>query len=1054
MNTRRKLFKSVLTLSIGTVLFGGVANNVALGAGNAGNATLLTDRAHDSAFSKLAPSMLDATSGMIDIIVQLSNEPIAPVRSQTMSIQTSFSEQEAESSLSAEQASFKNSLNQMNIPYTVHRTFNQVFNGMALTVDASRIEELASIDSVKKVFKDTVYHLSPVEMTESADVTTKYDQYPLDQIHVPEVWAKGFTGKGIKVGVLDTGVDYDHPDLKSAYKGGYDFVDKDNDPYETTPAWGQSKTDHGTHVSGTILGRAVGKDVTVRGIVYDADLYSYRVLGPGGSGPTSGIIAGIEQAVKDKMDVINLSLGEDPEKDPNGPDAIAVNNAVLAGVTTVIANGNAATNSRYYYTVGQPATAQLPIAVGAASSPTASYIATATATVNTNVYANLPLKVMAWKVGNIDFASIVGSGPQEAVFANLGSEDDFSKVNAAGKIAVVSRGTLNFVDKAINAKKAGAKALVIFNGNALVDDTGKVIDSTKADLRATSFGLIGRDGAINSPQGEQFGNVVPAYDMAGDVGRKIASAALQSGNAPFTLDFGNFKADLSKGDLMASFSSRGPNSDGNFGVRPDLVAPGVSILSSIAAYGKYYAEKGQSYNYDTAYGRKNGTSMATPHVTGLSALLKQAHPEWDPFDIRAALANTAEEIKNENNQLYDIYSQGSGRVNVLKAIETPALLQAVEPITILDPNYLPKDVINYAVNTSFGLMSKNSSGSKQLRVKNVTSNLAVDYTASVEMHPSVTGNITKPVATPDVSKIRVSLSKDKITSTPNGTVPFALQVSVANDAADGVYEGEVKLTSAGQPDLHLPFVIHVGDQPEDTRFGFQQIELSDIRLTPNHPVELNAKLTATDVNYLAVEAYDFDYIDARGKMFGTMVERVSPDNAQGKATYFAPGPLSFNLDGTFIGNKKDDKGKPVFERLAAGKYKIKLVGKTVKAGQNPASVEATYEAWKVLIVAPPFAITGTSLNRTNGITATVQVAPYEYAATSHEGLETVVFQLMKGNTPVGLTALKKDFTQSEEVTALFNVTGSDYTVNVFVVDSLDSSTTNVGNNLADSITLK
>ena len=194
------------------------------------------------------------------------------------------------------------------------------------------------------------------------------------------------------MGVLDTGIDYNHPDLKDAYKGyrakqgedpskidpnsikGWDFVNNDADPMETTyKDWQNSGgypeiydgsayyTSHGTHVAGTIAGdKQNSVDYAVKGVAPDVDLYSYRVLGPYGSGQTSGILAAIDKAVKDDMDVINLSLGASIN-DPLYPTSIAVNNAMLAGVVTVVAAGNSGPGEG---TLG-PSAAALPITVGA-----------------------------------------------------------------------------------------------------------------------------------------------------------------------------------------------------------------------------------------------------------------------------------------------------------------------------------------------------------------------------------------------------------------------------------------------------------------------------------------------------------------------------------------------------------------------------------------------------------------------------------------------------------------------------------------------------------------
>ncbi|WP_412176667.1 S8 family peptidase [Bacillus sp. T3] len=167
------------------------------------------------------------------------------------------------------------------------------------------------------------------------------------------------TGKGVTVGVIDTGIDYSHPDLKSNFKGGHDFVDSDRDPMETKGTNGLG-TIHGTHVAGIIA--ANGK---IKGVAPEAEIIAYRALGPGGSGTTEQVIAAIDQAIKDKVDILNLSLGNSV----NGPDlpiSLALNKAVEHGITAVTSSGNSGPNR---WTVGSPGTAAKAISVGASTPP-------------------------------------------------------------------------------------------------------------------------------------------------------------------------------------------------------------------------------------------------------------------------------------------------------------------------------------------------------------------------------------------------------------------------------------------------------------------------------------------------------------------------------------------------------------------------------------------------------------------------------------------------------------------------------------------------------------
>ena len=143
------------------------------------------------------------------------------------------------------------------------------------------------------------------------------------------------------------------------YKGGRDLVDGDQDPMETR-GQGDQSTIHGTHVAGIIA--ANGK---MKGVAPGAEVIAYRALGPGGTGNTEQVLGAIEAAIEDKVDVLNLSLGNDV----NGPDlpiSIALNKAVESGIVAVTSNGN---SGPAVWTVGSPGTAEKAISVGASTPP-------------------------------------------------------------------------------------------------------------------------------------------------------------------------------------------------------------------------------------------------------------------------------------------------------------------------------------------------------------------------------------------------------------------------------------------------------------------------------------------------------------------------------------------------------------------------------------------------------------------------------------------------------------------------------------------------------------
>ncbi|WP_036687340.1 S8 family serine peptidase [Paenibacillus tyrfis] len=898
---------------------------------------------------------LNTTStNKVNVIVQLSGQPVSVGKYASDLGQQQLSAESIESAVNSEQSSMISLAKSEGIDLKVNYQYNTVLNGMEITLPANQIPELATIPGVKSIHENRTYYALPVEAPQPVDaVTGNYDVAPIKQIGAQDAWAKGLTGKGLKVGVIDSGVDYLHPDLRDAYKGGYNSSFNTSDPYEEPPipkdqhpfGKGFAGTSHGTHVSGTIAGRAknTNTDVVQKGIAYEADLYVYKVLSRNpktgsSSGSSAQVIDGIERAVKDKMDVINLSLGSDEEKDPNAPDSIAINNAVLGGIVAVVASGNAGDKGPYFYSMGSPASSQLAISVGAVTSPSNRYKASVTSSVYEAVY--YPLNVMGWKTGQEDFKAILGTNPIEAVYVGLGQDDDYKGKNVAEKIAFVSRGSLAFVDKIKNAKKWGAKAIVIFNGNITQDANGN-------DIPDLSPNLSGRDGHIDSFIGDDF-EYIPAFDMSGQQGRALAAAVLANPDKPFRLTFGpSYPQTIDKGDTMATFSSRGPLSDDKLSIKPDISAPGVNVLSTYPAYGKMIP----GASYAQAYKRSNGTSMATPHVAGVALLLKQQHPDWTPFDIRAAIANTADGIKDSKETPYDVYSQGAGRINVSQAVYTPAVLQTVDQITILDKNLNPQEVVNYGSSASFGLMAAGSIAKKeQLQLKN-TSDKAVTYKASVKLHPNVTSDPNNPVKTPDVNNIVATLeglaSGNTVAAGAKSTQKFSLSVTPKATAADGVYEGEVLLESPGLPSLHLPFVVHVGTKRPDNGFGLQDVTLSRTVITPSKSTDISVTLTAKDSNYLDLNVYGVD-----DKYVGTMGQILKQD-ASGKPQLLAPGTYTFqNVDGTYINDKVDGNGKPIVQRLKEGTYKLMVRALILDAKGQPkrdAKGELIqYVAWNTL----------------------------------------------------------------------------------------------------------
>jgi serine protease AprX len=213
-----------------------------------------------------------------------------------------------------------------------------IIDGMAVTLPDNKVDELKAMSNVKYVEKDGTMHA----LLDKA----------VPQIGGDKVWAAGYTGKGVKVCVIDTGIDGSHPDLNgNKVVGWVDYVNGKTTPYDDHG--------HGTHCSGTIAGTGAAANGQYKGVAPEASLMGAKVLGKDGSGQNSNIIKGIQWAVQNGADVISMSLGSTTHSQATDD---AINNAIKAGVVCVIAAGNSGPGAK---TVACPGDTPAAITVGA-----------------------------------------------------------------------------------------------------------------------------------------------------------------------------------------------------------------------------------------------------------------------------------------------------------------------------------------------------------------------------------------------------------------------------------------------------------------------------------------------------------------------------------------------------------------------------------------------------------------------------------------------------------------------------------------------------------------
>ncbi|MFU2018244.1 S8 family serine peptidase [Peribacillus butanolivorans] len=674
----------------------------------------------------------------------------------------------------------------------ITREYKNAINGVAMTLPGVAVKDLLQSGVVKRIFKDYEVKVEPPVKTKEAIEPKMADSIP--QIGVDKLHAENITGKGIKVGVLDTGIDYNHPDLKEAYKGGYDFVDNDADPMETTyEDWinaGKPEepgyvyyTNHGSHVAGTIAAQKKNNvDYAVKGVAPEVDLYAYRVLGPWGGGNTQGILAGIDKAIEDGMDVINMSLGAQTN-DPLYATSVAVNNAMLSGLVTVVAAGNAGPNEK---TLGSPGTAALGISVGASDASMS--IPTFSGSASIGKFENMQLlgKDFSDRLEELQGKSL------PIVFAGLGKATDFAGKDVSGKIALIQRGELAFDEKIKNAKNAGAKAVIVYNNV---------------------------DGQIPAYLGEAVG-LIPSFRLSKADGERLKGL----GEGSFT--FETLNNTKTEGDHLADFSSRGPV-NGNYDIKPDVVAPGVSIFSTTP---EFINDPQDGINYGNAYVRMSGTSMATPHVAGAAALILQENPEYTPFDVKAALMNTSDDLKGNNS----VYEVGAGRIDAYQAVHTDTSIKVWDKTKNIENGNLV-EIDEQTGSIVFGRYYKKGNepieASKKVKVQN-NSQEEKSFKLEVEYHGERKG-------IQDAVKNGVKVAVPSSITVGGGQVQeLQPKITIPTSAAAGRYEGYIHVTNTNNPDetYQIPFAVMA------TEKGFDYVKATRPSVTNTTPFwELNDK---------------------------------------------------------------------------------------------------------------------------------------------------------------------------------------------------------------------
>jgi uncharacterized protein (TIGR03437 family) len=664
-----------------------------------------------------------------------------------------------------------------------------LLNAIFVVAPASRVAELKGLPGVQDVVPIRRYKLKLNRATQL--------------VNAPAAWnaLNGVqnAGAGIKIAILDTGIDQTHPAFQDAslpMPSGYpicsgsdcDFTSNkvivarsyvrqlaagsdpanpaaDSRPDDYSP---RDRAGHGTAVASIAAGVTNTGLVTITGMAPKAYLGNYKIYGSPEVNATTAddvIIQALDDAINDGMDVISFSSGGPAFFGPldsgavcgNSPgvpcdlSAAAFENAAKAGMIIVAAAGNDGADGNYYPTfnsIASPGDAPSVISVGATTNSHVFYETVALS--GSSVPSNL--QTIEGYLGTFpDYYYPIGAvtSPLWDV-TQLGNDGLACSALPAGSLngafALIKRGSCSFDTKLINAENAGAVGAIFY----MADSSSLVTPSFQLAMDVPAIMISNADGVALKSFIDANPGFLATIDPSGE-------------------EFDS----TSYANELAYFSSFGP-STGDSAVKPDLVAVGSSIYMAAESYDPL----GDLYS-STRYASAGGTSFATPLVAGAAALVKQAHPTFTAAQVKSALVNTASQdvlIENAYGFAVDVQWLGAGKLDAGAAVNTAV---TITPATI-----------------SFGVVKSGSlPATRQLQV---TNNLSGPVTLTVAIAP----NSSIPGAALSLGQASLSLAAGA-----TGTVSVTLSGSVP---PAGEYSGAVTIQGPGVS-LRVPYLFLVGE---------------------------------------------------------------------------------------------------------------------------------------------------------------------------------------------------------------------------------------------------
>ena len=804
--------------------------------------------------------------------------------------------------------------------------FTYVTNSIVIETEFGNLSAIAQIPGVKSVFLTPVYQAC----------TTTASPYTVsagNMSNVNDVWNNenlGYTGTGMTIAVIDTGIDMDHPSFAAdpamnEYSWDVSYVasrlDKLNAklitpgitaeklfysnkiPFTFNYVTGKTNVnhdpdtgDHGSHVAGIAAANDIpGSNVV--GMAPDAQLVIMQVFTPGQGAQLPHILAALEDAMALECDVANLSLGSPAGFTSTDPEIDAIYQRIAdSDIIVDIAAGNEGVSSYENMwgtnlnltdhidnaTISSPATYTNAMAVGSIDNkiiPGAYF----TLADGSSVFYMDSVEYLYGQTGAC-LANLAGEALEYVIVPGLGTVEDYAQVDVSGKIAIVRRGEISFAEKALNGEAAGAVAVIIWNQN---------------NDYIFNFGMTtaAEDGTIPS---------IPVSLITLADGESMETAETKTMTVS---EETGFRADI-YGGQVSEFSS--------WGVSPDL-----RLVPDIAGVG------GNVYScYDNGqYGLMSGTSMASPQVAGVTALvlqyLREQFPDATEAEVRVLLdsllmSTAVPTIADASGVEASPRQQGAGLVNALNAVTTGAYLS-------VDGSNRPKAELFDNANGTYTFTFRIHNFSANEMTYTLSSSLLTEDFVEIDGEEYMAGYDRALSGT-------VAFSHGTVTVAAGSTVPVTVTISLsAEDKAwmaehfvNGNYvEGYIYLTAAKGVNLNLPFLGFYGSWDAapvfDTAYWYQNNFWGIETAIPDGNEYFHAIWTDLQGTewVLGFNPYFGAFDDENGNIIYDPANNVISNNGDGLADYFSEVYLSLMRNAKEVTfTFTDEEGHVVYEETS------------------------------------------------------------------------------------------------------------------------------------------